>query len=163
MPRAIAILVASKTSTARITPPVPGASGSTCRCTSIAPTRDGSVRPRSTGPRIGSTFQSSRRVSCPRLAPTANPNVVHSSAAKTITDRRDFTFLITTSLDVVWLRFQLAQFVPLYFPRCGARQVGSHVDPARILPQAGTLLHMRLERLHQDLTRPVPAAQHAAG
>src|SRR5215467_151681 len=160
MPRAAAILVASNTSIARITPPVPGASGSTCRCTSMAPTSAGSVRPRSTGPRTGSTFQSSSCVCCARLGPTANPNV-HRTAAKTIIDGRDFTFLITTSLTMfVWLRFQLTQFVALDLPRRSAWQIGADVDPAWIFPQAGAFLHVRLERLHQRIARAVAVAQH---
>src|SRR5262245_59832744 len=167
MPRAIAILVASNTSTARITPPVPGASGSTCRCTSMAPTSDGSVRPRSTGPRTGSTFQSSRRASCPRLGPTASPIVVHRSAASSVNGLEGslFAFIITTSLATFLnrLRFQLPELIALDLSGRGARQVEPHVDPARILPQAGALLHVRLERLQQALVYGVAVAQHDEG
>src|SRR5215468_322648 len=161
MPRAMAILVASNTSTARITPPVPGASGSTCRWTSMAPTSDGSVRPRSTGPRTGSTFQSSRRASCPRLGPTANPIVVHKSTASTVNvrDGRYFLFVFITTPPFLCfldrLRFQLPELIALDLPRGSARQVEPHVDPARILPQPRTLLHVRLERLQQDVVRRV--------
>src|SRR5690242_12186932 len=108
----------------------------------MAPTSDGSVRPRSTGPRTGSTFQSSRRASCPRLGPTASPIVVHSSAASTVNvpDGRDFFFVFITKPPFLRfldrLRFQLPELIALDFPCRGARQVKPHVDPARILPQA---------------------------
>src|SRR5215831_6576051 len=45
----------------------------------------------------------------------------------------------------------------------GARQVGSDVDPARIFPGAGALLHMRAQRFEQPLVGAVTVFEHDEG
>src|SRR5215471_2185627 len=45
----------------------------------------------------------------------------------------------------------------------GARQVGPDVDPARIFPGAGALLHMRAQRFEQPLVGAVTVLEHDEG
>ena len=45
--------------------------------------------------------------------------------------------------------FQLAQLEALELAGCGARQVRTHVDPARIFPWSGAILHVHLQRFQQ--------------
>src|SRR5215470_1082945 len=45
----------------------------------------------------------------------------------------------------------------------GARQVGPDVDPARIFPRAGALLHMRAQRLEQPFIGAVAVLEHDEG
>src|SRR5438445_7250351 len=45
----------------------------------------------------------------------------------------------------------------------GARQVSPDVDPARIFPRAGALLHMRAQRFEQPLVGAVAVLEHNEG
>src|SRR5215470_3875192 len=45
----------------------------------------------------------------------------------------------------------------------GARQVAPNVDPARIFPRAGALLHMRAQRFEQPLVGAVTVLEHDEG
>src|ERR1044071_2120089 len=180
MPRDIASLAASNTSIARTGPPV-AESGSTCRWMSIAPTSAGSVRPRSTGPRIGSTFHSS--VPWLRLAPGRATSAVQmrpeSSASPRSPDARgrramfDIAVLpsivapsraaLISNVDFPALALQLPQLEPLNLSRRRARQVRPHVDPARILPEACALLDVDLERFEKPVIGCIAVTQHDEG
>src|ERR1700704_524467 len=73
----------------------------------------------------------------------------------------------TPHTSIAWrlhrLGFPLAQLVALEFPGSGARQVGPHVDPTWIFPQAGPLLHVHPQHFEQSVGGRIAVAQHDEG